>query len=112
MDWKERLNSIINKCFDLETYKGNTGRPLEFVTRKDITDYVESLLKEQNKWISVKDKLPTEGMNVIVYNDFGHIIVAHYWRGIWEDTIPKPNLYYFKPLYWMPLPELPEGEVK
>lgn len=60
-------------------------------------------------WISVDEKLPTEGQDVLVYNSFGHIIVAYYWKGIWSDTIPKPSTYYFTVSKWMPLPEPSES---
>ena len=61
-----------------------------------------------NKWISVKDRLPTPGMRVLVA--VGAVFEAYIDdKGEWQR-------YYFSPLkdvigaptHWMPLPEPPK----
>ncbi len=61
-----------------------------------------------DRWISVKDELPEEDVDVLVANDLGAEIAAYttnpikQWYGMSGQTV------FVK--YWMPLPELPEKE--
>ena len=59
-------------------------------------------------WISVKDRLPDNGENVLVWNHLGVIALA--WineNGDWEQ--PSGECYSFPCVtHWMPLPEKPE----
>ena len=64
-------------------------------------------------WISVKDRLPEDGVFVLVCNDDGHMMIAKYesemghWEykytnydhDIWDDDEQGPVCW------WMPLPE-------
>jgi len=59
-------------------------------------------------WISINDQMPTSGKDVLVYIPmYQKIIVAHYWEGIWEDTIPKMTNPFWKVTHWMELPSPP-----
>ena len=68
------------------------------------------------EWISVKERLPEDGVFVLVCNDDNHMMVAKYesevlgWYykytnydfDVWENAEQGPVCY------WMPLPEPPE----
>ena len=68
------------------------------------------------EWISVKDRLPCDGLFVLVCNDDGHMMIAKYesemvrWEykytnydhDVWDDDEQGPVCW------WMPLPEPPK----
>ena len=67
-------------------------------------------------WISVKDRLPADGIFVLVCNDDGHMMIAKYeselvrWEykytnydhDVWDDEEQGPVCW------WTPLPDQPE----
>lgn len=67
---------------------------------------IEELLKER-EWISVKDRLPDEGENVLTYGARPFYDVFYINR-----LIDKKNgeWLYDGVTHWMPLPEKPESE--
>lgn len=69
-----------------------------------------------SEWISVKDRMPEDGIFVLVCNDDGHMMIAK-----WESEVVRWEYKYMNydwdvwdeeeqgPIcYWMPLPEPPE----
>lgn len=67
---------------------------------------IEELLKER-EWISVKDRLPDEGENVLTYGARPFYDVFYVNR-----LIDKKNgeWLYDGVTHWMPLPQKPESE--
>lgn len=72
----------------------------------DVTEMIEN-------WISVEDRLPNEGANVLVYIPFrgSHLHYVSYMEsGLWY----VPTMYGRSSLnditHWMPLPQPPEVE--
>lgn len=60
-------------------------------------------------WISVKDRLPDKGHDVLAFLDDGEetrIAACNYWDGVWFDSVM--NTIAKNVVYWMPLPETPE----
>ena len=70
------------------------------------------------EWISVKDRLPEEGVNVLcwyeyfrygnynrMYQTYG---IGYQFNGFWSGEVSQGR--NTKVLMWMPLPEPPEGE--
>ena len=69
-------------------------------------------------WISVEERLPEDGVFVLVCNDDGHMMVAKYesvfpcWEykytnydhDVWDDDEQGPVCW------WMPLPDAPKEE--
>lgn len=70
--------------------------------------------KGKSAWVSMNDRLPEAGENVIVWNNLGVIALA--WlndNGAWEQ--PGGECYSFPCVtHWMPLPDPPKphAEVK
>lgn len=64
-----------------------------------------------NDWISVKDRLPEDDKDVLVYNSRSKEIIMASYNSNYEEW---DNLYDYLPVneitYWQPLPELPEVE--
>lgn len=60
------------------------------------------------EWISVKDGLPEEGEDVLVYRGSGCNVEAleSVSRKYWENDI----FSYCRVTHWMPLPQPPKGE--
>ena len=60
------------------------------------------------KWISVKDRLPEEGEDVLTYRGSGYRVEAleSVSRKYWENDI----FCYYPVTHWMPLPQPPKGE--
>ena len=65
------------------------------------------------EWISVKDRLPLEGQEVLVLNSKG-VNLAEYWpeKNEWTDSNYGccGNEHLGKVTHWMPLPKQPPKE--
>ena len=66
-----------------------------------------------NKWISVKDRLPIEGKNVLVFIPYKKVnlhYVSYLEANKWyvPDRLGRYELSDVT--HWLPLPEPPEGE--
>ena len=71
-------------------------------------------------WVSVKDRLPEKGNDVLIYT-FGKVYVGDYLHvkvrdcavGWWTNTadVPKRYIkYQDKVTHWMPLPDIPKED--
>ena len=56
-------------------------------------------------WISVKDRLPENEDEVLIY--MGHYEVGWYSREVWRGV----DEWRLEPTHWMPLPEPPAEKV-
>lgn len=67
-----------------------------------------------NNWISVKDRLPEDDKDVLVYNSRSKEIIMASYNNNYDDWDNLYNYYDYLPVdaitYWQPLPELPEVE--
>lgn len=75
---------------------------------ESLSGQLEQLEATQPKWISVKDNLPDDFKDVLVYCSFHEsnwLEVAHQFRGNWW----KGGKSMLNVSYWMPLPEPPKG---
>ena len=64
-----------------------------------------------SEWISVKDRMPEEGVDVLVY---GYIYLNR--KGVDVDFVDREsgNFFYYdegEVTHWRPLPDPPESEV-
>ena len=70
----------------------------------------EPTIEVVQEWISVNDRLPKEGENVLVFRDNGFAVSEIYMT----DYEGKPMWNYTglggDPTHWMPLPQPPKGE--
>jgi len=65
------------------------------------------------EWISVKEKLPPDRVDVLIYNEDGKMGVSCYLEDfskktdydVWEH---REELYQYNINFWMPLPNAPE----
>ena len=131
MDVREKLVELIRKGA-----RGHTFMPTETianylvengVTVQDNTEISDELLKQLRnapltvlheeptielvqEWISVKERLPKEGENVLVFRDNGFAVSEIYMT----DYEGKPMWNYTglggDPTHWMTLPQPPKGE--
>ena len=95
----DALKEEITFHFDLE---------LDPVIEKEalrMIDEQETISAASPKWISVKDRLPESGIDVLVFTDDYCAYTAHY-DGYWWLS-GEPTLSY-NVTHWMPLPEPPE----
>lgn len=82
------------------------GNGMLFVYEPDATEpEIYSLKKTGNHWISVKDKMPEDNYQKIVFHNRG-VSFAHYDGNNWISSIGKRH--YLKTVtHWMPLPMPP-----
>lgn len=80
-------------------------------TYESINDTNVLKLTCSNNWISVKDRLPEDDKDVLVYNSRSKEIIMASYNSNYEEW---DNLYDYLPVdaitHWQPLPELPEVE--
>ena len=65
-----------------------------------------SALREQPRWISVDERLPEDGVDVLTRRAVGMSVEAHCGWGWTEDGYHTK----WRVTHWMPLPEPPEVE--
>lgn len=83
---------------------------------EDVYEYVEQLVTNTPRWISVKDRLPESDDTVLcwyeyyrfgdhnaMYQTYG---IGHYFNGMWGGDVA--NGRKAKVLYWQPMPEPPK----
>ena len=98
-----------------ELKKKSFGQP-EKLWFDEVVPFIESLLKEQAQWISIKDKLPEEKQAIIFYisdTDFApdeRIATGLYLHGQFYDD--DFNDWGLVTTHWMPLPPPPTGDKK
>ena len=77
----------------------------------DVIDIIDHGVTAQ-EWISVKDRLPEEKVNCIVYYQHAYRDNDGYWAigfCFYDGEKFRIDLLY-KVTHWMPLPEPPKGE--
>jgi hypothetical protein len=68
-------------------------------------------IQDASRWISVTERLPEEGTDVLAYQNRGEesrIVPANYGREVWFDCFFDCEADHIT--HWMPLPEPPKGE--
>lgn len=84
------------------------GRPVTTVPV-----YHPECLKSERGWISVEDRMPKPGENVLTCDHKGNMhIMFSYPSEEYPFNIPPWHTRFFMPTHWMPLPEPPKEEVK
>lgn len=76
------------------------------------SDLMDSLTQCTHEWISVKDRLPENKQEVLVYDDdFMEMMVCRYEDDQWNYyfMLKNTSLQIMKVTHWMYLPELPSG---
>ena len=84
-------------------------RTKECQTTDDALALIEHLEAKQPKWISVKERLPEDDLEVMVYTDRygGRQELAYYVRRV-EAWYQNCSLLIPNVTHWMPKPEPPE----
>lgn len=93
------LEQIIKSCVD-----NALNKPI--MNGKSITQWAAIGMKAP-QWVSVEERLPEEDTDVLVWNHLGIEIAAY-------TTNPVKRWYSYNgqeviAIYWMPMPELPNG---
>jgi hypothetical protein len=67
---------------------------------------------DNRTWISVKDELPQEHIDVLVFDKYGTRAVAYYCNEegevYWDTNDDELSTIFEDVLYWMPLPDRPK----
>ena len=89
---------------------GGKGDPAEEVSLDALSMAISAL--EKTKWISVKDRLPEEKANCIVYYQHAYCDNDGYWAiGIcFYDGEKFQFDQAYKVTHWQPMPQPPKGE--
>ena len=107
---------IIEAADAIEELKNNVEQYKLYL--QDAIKDLQSAHKELPRWIPVTERLPEDGIFVLVCNDDGHMMIAkhetetyewyykytNYDFDIWDNEEQGPVCY------WMPLPEPPKEE--
>ena len=72
-------------------------------------DGYEQGRKTAMRWICVKDRLPEDEEEVLIY-EVGEMYIATYTIKLFFTDFNEDNVAIHHPSHWMPLPEPPEGE--
>ena len=67
---------------------------------------------EKPRWVSVTERLPEDGSDVLAYVDNSRITAVNYYKETWQDCVTG-RLYLMEEgfvTHWMPLPEPPKEE--
>ena len=75
--------------------------------------YLCGALREmrRNKWVSVNDRLPNDGQDVLAYLYNGEetrIAPFNYDKGTWYDCVMNCTVAINSITHWMPLPDPPK----
>lgn len=69
-------------------------------------DLEEQGLINNNQWISVKDALPEDYVNVLTCDKRGNIHIFSHCKGYeYPFCIPPDHTRYYMPVAWQPLPQ-------
>lgn len=66
-----------------------------------------------SEWISVEDRIPDDGQNVIAFVDGAFVVAAQYRSSCFYDVLKDVDGSLFETVsrdvtYWQPLPEPPK----
>ena len=108
IDWWQAAGRSLNRSYDSRWHNECSEAGIQYNFYKDA---LEALETAQPKWISVEDRLPEEGDEVLVYFD-GVIAKSEI---IMFDMITKYPMWSYTgaggdPTHWMPLPEPPKED--
>lgn len=127
---KYRKKPIVIEAY--QTDKVMYIETLEGTCKADIGDYIITGVKGEqypckpdifeqtyepedlNGWISVKDRLPEDDKDVLVYDSRSKEIIMASYNSDYDEWDNLYNYYDYLPVdeitHWQPLPELPEVE--
>ena len=74
---------------------------------KNVAKYEKEHAPKFGKWISVKDELPPEGINVIVCTTNRNIAIDYRYS---NSGVERTEFNRYSVAHWMPLPEPPKNE--
>lgn len=65
------------------------------------------------KWVSVEDRLPSIGIDVLVIDEYGGIYTGQYCdNGTWDLLLAYWGDGFTDVTHWMPLPDAPNMDVE
>lgn len=102
-DWHDFIKS--NSFVDSEKIYTNGAL---LMTELRVEQLVEHILREkEQQWVSIKDRLPKDGQDVLAYLNDGEetrIAPCHYYNGVWFDSVMNCVVVLQDVTHWMPLP--------
>lgn len=106
IDYETARNATCEEVFWSESEQAGVRNFLVKLPRADAVEMPE--------WISVKDRLPEKGEDVLVFGYWHEkwqplmCYLSPHRNGEWFTTVAGQQVY--EVTHWMPLPELPKGE--
>jgi ATP:corrinoid adenosyltransferase len=104
-DWKEMENSV-----GIPQSLGNATRETWIVERPGREEMFKAGVEwadAHQRWISAKERLPEDRVEVLVYDEDDGILIASHYEDYWEGADEYAN--YNKVTHWMPMPAIPKG---
>lgn len=104
MDVREKLIELLCNLPTPEFVIGTRRAGKKLITAGFIADHLIANGVTVQEWISVNDRLPNKPMRCLVYTKRGE-----YWG--YEITYYNQGFHtqYAETIYWVPLPQPPEG---
>jgi hypothetical protein len=109
----EKLKAIHRKLWGFGYEMKPTTRQLQNVA-DELSEAISELQNEGDGWISVKDRLPDLGVQVLAYGDHADcdggkaFYAAKYTNDFWGFAIP--GIGGLKITHWKPLPSPPKQQ--
>ena len=102
MDVREKLVELLNEVQEtgINEIPAGFGCTRDYVKNEKVASHLIANGVTVQKWISVKDRLPDVGVEVLVYSEIDGICVDYYDGDVFG---------YFDITHWMPMPKPPKG---
>lgn len=108
----DNVDNLVHRIRNLQTYKLFENDDMLLVDLEEVCDifmdYLDYEKLNHNKWIHVKDGLPRDTKQKIVFHSRG-VSFAYYSNGTWYSSIGKSHIVRTV-THWMDMPEPPYKE--
>lgn len=111
IDGEELLNDIVESIeIECESERANTMKSKIVISGLRIArNYVKHFIKCKSPWISVKDRIPDDDVDVLLYDKYCGTLIG--WYDKKDDVFKTDYIGQLEAVTrWMPLPEDPKED--